>query len=105
MKETLIDFSSCVDCDDAEWEDVSDEDDIFTDNTNEQEDDPSCNVSNRIRARRLSICRSVSYLCGDALRAVQCMEEASVLLDPSLIDSKIKLGSLLIDMDDIDKVR
>ncbi len=60
-------------------------------------------VSHKIRARLLNVCGSVAYLAGDATGAVACLR-ASLQEDPLLVDSKIKLGSLLIDMDESEEV-
>jgi tetratricopeptide (TPR) repeat protein len=60
---------------------------------------PDIKLSHKLRARLLNVCGSVAYLAGDATGAVACLR-ASLLEDPSLVDSKIKLGSLLIDMDE-----
>ena len=59
-------------------------------------------ISKKIRSRILNICGSIAYLSGDASGALKCFEH-SLLLDGSLIDSQIKLASLLIDMDETDK--
>jgi hypothetical protein len=59
-------------------------------------------VSRKIRARLLNLCGSLAYLAGDALRAQRCFE-CSLLLDQTLVDSQLKLASLLIDMDETDK--
>jgi hypothetical protein len=60
-------------------------------------------VSHKLRARLLSICGSVSYLSGDAIGAVECFRE-SLVHDPRLLDTYVKLGSLLVDMDDMTEV-
>lgn len=57
-------------------------------------------VANPLRARLQNICGSVAYLAGDALGAVACFK-ASLALDPLLLDSQVKLGSLLVDMDEL----
>ena len=60
-------------------------------------------VSHRIRARLLNICGSVAFLLGDAVGAVKCFR-ASIQQDDQLLDSQVKLGSLLVDMDELDEV-
>ena len=70
----------------------------------EQQQPEQRRLSSRLRARLLSICGSVAYLAGDAEGAVRCLR-ASVRQDPLLLDSQVKLGSLLVDMDEPDQVR
>ena len=60
-------------------------------------------VSHRLRARLLNICGSVAFLLGDAVGAVKCFR-ASIQQDDQLLDSQVKLGSLLVDMDELDEV-
>ena len=64
----------------------------------------SLTVSHRLRARLLSVCASMAYLAGDATGAVRCLR-ASMQQDPRLLDSQVKLGSLLVDMDEMSEVR
>lgn len=60
-------------------------------------------VSHALRARLLNLCGSLAYLAGDAVGAVQCFR-TSLQFDPLLLDSQIKLGSLLVDMDEMKEV-
>jgi hypothetical protein len=60
-------------------------------------------VSHRLRARLLNVCASIAYLAGDATGAVLCLR-ASIAQDPLLLDSQVKLGSLLVDMDEMGEV-
>jgi len=57
-------------------------------------------VSHRLRARLLNICGSVAFLLGDAVGAVKCFR-ASIQQDDLLLDLQVKLGSLLVDMDEL----
>ncbi len=61
-------------------------------------------VSHALRARLLNLCGSLAYLAGDAVGAVQCFR-TSLQFDPLLLDSQIKLGSLLVDMDEMKEVK
>lgn len=56
-------------------------------------------ISKALQARLLSLIASLVYLAGDAMGAAQCLE-ASLALDPSLNDTRIKLGALLVDLDE-----
>lgn len=60
-------------------------------------------VSHRLRARLLNICGSVAFLLGDAVGAVKCFR-ASIQQDDLLLDLQVKLGSLLVDMDELKEV-
>ena len=59
-------------------------------------------VSRRLRSRLLSLCGSISYMCGDAMGGYECMK-ASILLDDNMLDSRLKVGSILLEMDELDK--
>lgn len=56
-------------------------------------------VDRGLRARLLSVTGSVAYLCGDSSGAVNCFQSAADI-DPSFFDATLKLGSLLVDMDE-----
>lgn len=102
--------SSSIDEEEEVWEDCNvdeDEDDNDDDSTEIQsflplvtdsEDGGLSTVSGQLRARLLNICSSVAYLCGDSPGAVECLRVA-MREDPALLDSALKLGALLIDMD------
>eukprot|EP01035_Chromulina_nebulosa_P018693 gene18693-24449_t len=59
-------------------------------------------VSCKLRARLVNLCGSLAYLSGDSIGALKCFRLAK-LLDSELLDSYIKLGALLVDMDDIEE--
>jgi len=59
-------------------------------------------VSSKLRARLVNLCGSLAYLSGDSIGALKCFR-LSKLLDNELLDSYIKLGALLVDMDDIEE--
>ena len=81
-------------------------------------------ISAPIHARLLNVCSVAAYLLGDAQGAVKCLraslellpvtrehgyddlKDDGKLLDPcGLIDSAIKLGALLCDMDERDEAK
>ena len=77
--------------------------------SNEENDDESQDmnialreVSSRLRSRLLSLCGSIAYLCGDAMGGYKCLK-ASILLDDNLLDSRLKISSILLEMDEQDK--
>jgi tetratricopeptide (TPR) repeat protein len=59
-------------------------------------------VSPQLLARVVSVCGSLAYLCGDSSGALRCLRY-SCYLDPRLVDSQVKLGSLLVDLDEADE--
>lgn len=89
------------DDDDENWEDCDEDGD--EDESNDDDDDGKDEyvspISHNIRARLLNICGIIAYLSGDATGSVLCLR-ASIKEDPTLIDSQVKLGSILIDMDE-----
>jgi tetratricopeptide (TPR) repeat protein len=97
--------------DDDDWEDCADDEEDDEDEeggevAGEAGGVGARSVSRALRARLLTVCSSVAYLCGDAVGAVRCLR-ASVgedrLGDGTLLDAVVKLGSLLIDMDELDE--
>ena len=60
-------------------------------------------VSAKLRARLLNVCGCLAYLAGDPRGGYKCFR-ASASLDDDLLDSKLKLSSIMIEMDDLDKV-
>ena len=88
---------------------------------NEQQQEPeSINVSGPLRARLLSLCAVAAYLLGDAKGSVLCLRtslRAQPLPSTSLyaaeagpetlasVDAAIKLGALLVDMDERQEAR
>jgi tetratricopeptide (TPR) repeat protein len=75
-----------------EGKDVVEGDDVTT----------SRDVSPKLRSRLLSLCGSIAYLCGDAMGGYKCLK-ASILLDDNLLDSRLKISSILLEMDELDK--
>lgn len=59
-------------------------------------------VSRGLRARLLSLCGSIAYLLGDSMGGYQCMK-ASILLEGESLDSRIKIATMLMEMDELDK--
>ena len=60
-------------------------------------------ISNPLRARFLNVISSIAFLAGDAIGAVECLRESHAI-DERLMDTYIKLGCLLIDMDELEEV-
>jgi len=59
-------------------------------------------VSEKLRSRLLSLCGSIAYLCGDAMGGYKCLK-SSILLDNNMLDSRLKISSILLEMDELDK--
>jgi len=79
---------------------VSDEDESCV--SSESQGKPLRKVSRQLRARLISLCGSIAYLCGDAMGGYQCMK-ASIMLDGDMLDSRIKISTMLMEMDELDK--
>ena len=58
-------------------------------------------VSPQLLARLMSLCSSFAYICGDTNSALKCLRY-SCYLDARLTDSFVKLGSLLVDTDEVE---
>ena len=59
-------------------------------------------ISPQLLARLMNISASIAYLCGDTNGSLKCLRY-SCYLDHRLTDSLIKLGSLLVDVDEVDE--
>ena len=60
-------------------------------------------ISKPLRARFLNVISSIAFLAGDAIGAVNCLRESHAI-DDRLMDTYVKLGCLLIDMDELEEV-
>ena len=59
-------------------------------------------ISPQLLARLMNLSASIAYFCGDTNGAMKCLRY-SCYLDRRLTDSFIKLGSLLVDVDEVDE--
>ena len=59
-------------------------------------------ISPQLLARLMNLSASIAYFCGDTNGAIKCLKY-SCYLDRRLTDSLIKLGSLLVDVDEVDE--
>jgi len=59
-------------------------------------------LSPPLRARLLNIVSSLAFLAGDSIGAAACLRESHAE-DPRLLDTHIKLGCLLIDLDELEE--
>jgi tetratricopeptide (TPR) repeat protein len=106
---TIVSVSDSTNCEDEEsvWESCDDDEEADEPDVSEVPEvplDADDKVSHQLRARLLSICSVISYLSGDAVGAVSCLR-TSLQEDPANDDTRIKLGSLLVDMDEEEDAR
>lgn len=59
-------------------------------------------VSPQLLARLMNVCAMLAYICGDTSGAIKCLRY-SCYLDRRLVDSVVKLGSLLVDTDELEE--
>jgi hypothetical protein len=87
-----------------ENEGEDDEDSVEEDsNPTESDDEFSNEISAPILARLLSVVASMAHLCGDDVGAHRCLS-ASIALDGSIHDSRLKMACLLIELHQFDEV-
>lgn len=105
---TIISVVDCTKCEDEDsvWESCADDEESDEPSINDEPEvlDANDKVSHKLRARLLSVCSIISYLSGDAVGAVSCLR-ISLQEDATNDDTSIKLGSLLVDMDEEEEAR
>jgi hypothetical protein len=90
--------------DSLDEEEIEEEEESTEEDLNQSTDDEFCNeISASILARLLSVIASIAHLCGDDVGAHRCLS-ASIALDGSIHDSRLKMACLLIELHQFDEV-